>query len=353
MVKNYPRGQNFLKKSFHHFFTTDTINWFEQRGVKLKKEIDGRMFPDTDSSQSIIDCMMSEVNKYGIKILMNREVKKLQVINHKLQVIFLNGKEMNSDFVCVASGGYSKSEQFTWLMDLGHSIEQPVPSLFTFNIPDNSITALMGISVDKVSVKIHGTKLPQLGPLLITHWGFSGPAILKLSAFGAKELAVTKYNFSVVVNWVPTFNENNLRLKLQDFRIQLASQKISNRNPFFLPNRLWNYMLQQSGINGDLRWADVPAKQQNLLVKNLSAQEFLVRGKTTFKEEFVTAGGINLSEIDASTMKSKIISNLYFAGEIMNVDGITGGFNFQHAWTSGWIAGNSIGNTPLLGKEYN
>jgi predicted Rossmann fold flavoprotein len=267
MIRNYPRGENFLKKAFHHFFTTDTINWFEQRGVKLKKEADGRMFPDSDSSQTIIDCMMSEVNKYGIQILMNREVKKLQVINHKLQVIFLNSEEMDSDFVCVTSGGYSKSEQFTWLKNLGHSIEEPVPSLFTFNIPNNSITALMGISIDKVSVKICGTKLIQLAPLLITHWGFSGPAILKLSAFGAKQLAVTNYNFSVIVNWVPAYNENNLQLKFQDFRIQLASQKIGNRNPLFLPKRLWDYMLQQSGINENIRWADFPAKQQNVLLK--------------------------------------------------------------------------------------
>ncbi len=345
MIKNYPRGENFLKKSFHHFFTTDTVNWFERRGVKLKTEADGRMFPDTDSSQSVIDCMMSEINKYGIQILINREVKNLQVINNKLKVIFINGEEMDSDFVCVASGGYAKSEQFTWLKDLGHSIEEPVPSLFTFNIPNNYITALMGISVEKVSVKIRGTKLSQMGPLLITHWGLSGPAILKLSAFGAKQLSASNYNFSVIVNWVPAFNENNLKLKMQDFRMQLASQKISNRNPFFLPGRLWAYMLQQSGVNEGIRWADLPATQQNLLVKNLSAQEFFVRGKTTFKEEFVTAGGVNLSEIDAGTMKSKIVSNLYFAGEVLNVDGITGGFNFQHAWTTGWIAGKAIAQT--------
>ncbi len=345
MIKNYPRGENFLKKYFHHFFTTDTVNWFERRGVKLKTEADGRMFPDTDSSQSVIDCMMSEINKYGIQILINREVKKLQVINNKLKVIFLNGEEMDSDFVCVASGGYAKSEQFTWLKDLGHSIEEPVPSLFTFNIPNNYITALMCISVEKVSVKIRGTKLSQMGPLLITHWGLSGPAILKLSAFGAKQLSASNYNFSVIVNWVPAFNENNLKVKMQDFRMRLASQKISNRNPLFLPGRLWDYMLQQSGVNEDIRWADLPGKQQNLLVKNLCAQDFFVRGKTTFKEEFVTAGGVNLSEIDAGTMKSKIVSNLYFAGEVLNVDGITGGFNFQHAWTTGWIAGKAIAQT--------
>jgi predicted Rossmann fold flavoprotein len=285
---------------------------------------------------------MREINKYGIQILMNSEVKKLQVTSHKLHTVLSNGEEMDCDFVCVASGGYSKSEQFTWLKNVGHSIEQPVPSLFTFNIPNNSITALMGISVDTVIVKISGTKLFQHGPLLITHWGFSGPAILKLSAFGAKELAAINYNFSVIINWVPACNENNLKVKFQEYRIELASQKISNRNPFFLPKRLWEYMLQQAGIGEHIRWADLPAKQQNLLIKNLCAQEFLVKGKTTFKEEFVTAGGIKLHEIDANTMQSKIVPNLFFAGEIMDVDGITGGYNFQHAWTSGWIAANAM-----------
>jgi predicted Rossmann fold flavoprotein len=342
MIKNYPRGKNFLKKAFHHFFIADTVNWFEQKGVKLKTEVDGRMFPQSDSSQSIIDCLMREINKYGIQILMNSEVKKLQFTSHKLHTVLSNGKEMDCDFVCVASGGYSKSEQFTWLKNVGHSIEQPVPSLFTFNIPNNSITALMGISVDKVIVKISGTKLFQHGPLLITHWGFSGPAILKLSAFGAKELAAINYNFSVIINWVPACNENNLKVKFQEYRIELASQKISNRNPFFLPKRLWEYMLQQAGIGEHIRWADLPAKQQNLLIKNLCAQEFLVKGKTTFKEEFVTAGGIKLHEIDANTMQSRIVPNLFFAGEIMDVDGITGGYNFQHAWTSGWIAANAM-----------
>jgi predicted Rossmann fold flavoprotein len=342
MIKNYPRGENFLKKAFHHFFTTDTIKWFENKGVGLKTEPDGRMFPVSNSSDTIIDCLMKEVNQYGIRILMNREVKQLKFQNGKFTIEIAGAGSMEADFICVASGGYSKSAQFNWLQQLGHSIEEPVPSLFTFNIPGNSIKTLMGISIEHAAIKIIGTKYIQHGPVLITHWGLSGPAVLKLSAFAARELHETDYIFRISVNWVPEYNEQTGREKLVLSRNAMASQKIINRNPFFLPQRLWKYLIEQSGINEDIRWADLPGKQQNILINNLCAQEFLVKGKTTFKEEFVTAGGINLVEIDANSMESKIVSHLFFAGEIMNVDGITGGFNFQHAWTSGWIAGRAI-----------
>ena len=201
----------------------------------------------------------------------------------------------------------------------------------------------MGISIENVIVKIVGTKFSQQGPLLITHWGLSGPAVLKLSAFAARELHKEDYKFSISVNWLPQYNEQTLREKFLRLRNELASQKIINRNPFFLPQRLWEYFLQRSAINENIRWADLPAKQQSILIKILCVQEFQVKGKTTFKEEFVTAGGIKLNEIDSNTMQSKIIPHLFFAGEIMDADGITGGFNFQHAWTSGWIAGNTIG----------
>jgi predicted Rossmann fold flavoprotein len=214
--------------------------------------------------------------------------------------------------------------------------------LFTFNMPGNSITALMGVSVPQVQIKITGSKLSAEGPVLVTHWGLSGPAVLRLSAWGARELAAGNYSFNIMVNWVPAFHENSVREKLQSLRFELAAQKISNRNPFALPQRLWDYLLDQSGINGNIRWADLPAKEQNKLVKHLCAQEFVVKGKTTFKEEFVTAGGIRLSEVDANTMESKLLPGLFFAGEILDVDGITGGFNFQHAWTSGYLAAVAI-----------
>jgi predicted Rossmann fold flavoprotein len=348
MIKKYPRGNSFLKKAFHHFFTTDTINWFKKRGVELKAETDGRMFPITDSSQTIIDCLMKEVNKYHIEILMNREVKQLTMDNGQWTIEFSNNEKIHTDYVCVASGGYSKPTQFEWLKNIGHTIENPVPSLFTFNMPGNSITELMGITVENVSVKINGTKLSEQGPLLITHWGMSGPAILKLSAWGAKELAVKSYEFGVTINWLPSFNEQTLKDKFQQVRFDIASQKISNRNPFALPQRLWQYLLQQSGIHEDMRWADLPAKEQNKLIKNLCAQEFSVKGKTTFKEEFVTAGGIALNEIDYNTMQSKITNNLFFAGEILDIDGITGGFNFQNAWTTGFIAAKAIAEKAVL-----
>jgi hypothetical protein len=240
--------------------------------------------------------------------------------------------------------------QYNWLKQTHHHIEEPKPSLFTFNLltgkagmPGNAITKLMGISVDHVQIKIIGTKLSETGPLLITHWGFSGPAVLKLSAWGARELALKNYEFSIQINWVPAFNENSLREKILKLRFDLATQKIVNRNPFFLPARLWEFLLAQSGIHPDLRWADLPAKEQNKLIRNICAGEFLIRGKTTFKEEFVTAGGIELNEIDYNSMQSKKQQGLFFAGEVINVDGITGGYNFQNAWTTGWIAAKGIG----------
>ena len=342
MIKKYPRGAGFLKKSFHQFFTSDTINWFRQRGVELKTEPDGRMFPVSNSSQTIIDCLLSETNKYGIDILMNREVRELSSVNSEWTINFADGTGLTADFVCIASGGYSKPAQFEWLTRLGHTVEPPVPSLFTFNMPGNSITALMGVTVEQVSVKIAGTKLAEQGPLLITHWGMSGPAILKLSAWGARELAGRQWKFELIVNWLPAYNEQTLKDKFQQVRFDIASQKIINRNPFFLPQRLWQYLLLQSGVNEELRWADLPAKEQNKLIKNICAQQFPVNGKTTFKEEFVTAGGILLEEIDHHTMQSKIAPGLFFSGEVINVDGVTGGFNFQNAWTTGWVAAKAI-----------
>lgn len=345
MVKKYPRGGNFLKKAFHHFFTKDTIEWFSQRGVELKTESDNRMFPITDSSQTIIDCLIAELNRYEVELWMNTDVKEI-LVNTKAEDSLIarfrlkaaDGKVFEADAVCVACGGFPKTAMFNWLQQLGHSIEEPVPSLFTFNMPGNPIVELMGVSVPEAQVRITGSKLVSSGPLLITHWGMSGPAILKLSAWGARELAAREYKFAIMVNWLPAFNENSIREELQRLRFELASQKIGHRNPFQLPQRLWDYLLQQSDIKPDSRWADLPAKEQNKLVKNLCAQEHTVSGKTTFKEEFVTAGGIRLSEVDANTMQSKLVPRLYFAGEILDVDGITGGFNFQNAWTSGFIA---------------
>jgi len=347
MSRNYPRGSNFVKKTFHRFFTTDTIKWFEDRSVKLKTETDGRMFPVTNTSQTVIDCLLQEANTYGVEIRMKSEVKNLKSEGRKFRIEFSNHNHFTSDIVCISSGGYPKSDLFGWLKELGHTIEEPVPSLFTFNLPKHPITKLMGVSIEKAKVKIAGTKLEQKGPLLITHWGLSGPAVLKLSAFAAKELAIRQYDFTAVINWLPDINEQSLKERFNNLRNAYSSQKIHNRNPFGLPSRLWVFLAQHSGATTDMRWADLPSVAQDKFIKNLCSYDIEVRGKTTFKEEFVTAGGIKLSEVDANTMMSKKISNLFFAGEVLDVDGITGGYNFQHAWTSGWIAASSIAGEAL------
>jgi len=346
MSQRYPRGRHFVKKAFHQFFTTDTIHWFEERGVNLKTEEDGRMFPVTDSSQTIINCLLNEANKFGVEIVMNKEVKKINTLPIAIGTMFnvqcSSGETLQADFICVASGGYPKSGMFDWLKELGHTVEEPVPSLFTFNLPKHPITQLMGVSIGKAKVRIIGTKLEEEGPLLVTHWGMSGPAVLRLSAWGARELKERNWEFGISVNWLPDFSEQSLKEKFLQLRNTNASQKIINKNSFGLPSRLWEFLAEQSGIKNEWRWADLPSTEQNRFVKNLCNYECKVKGKTTFKEEFVTAGGIRLNEIDANTMMSKKVPKLFFAGEVMDVDGITGGFNFQHAWTSGFVAAKNI-----------
>ncbi|NML37994.1 NAD(P)/FAD-dependent oxidoreductase [Chitinophaga sp. G-6-1-13] len=342
MTKRYPRGQHFVKKTFSRFFVTDTIEWYAERGVKLKAEADGRMFPVTDNSQTIIDCLLREADKYQVKVETNKEVTALEKsADGRWQLQLQDGRSLAADYVCVAAGGYAQTGKFSWLEKTGHTIVPPAPSLFTFNMPGNPITALMGVAAT-AHVKIAGTKLQETGPVLITHWGMSGPAILRLSAWGARELQSLQYTFTAIVNWLPDYNENSLREEWPSLRQDLGKQKIHHKNPFGLPQRLWQFLLLQAGISEEMRWADVPAKDQNRFMKMLVSMEFPVKGKTTFKEEFVTCGGITLSEIDPSTMESRLVPNLFFAGEVMDVDGITGGFNFQHAWTSGFIAATMI-----------
>lgn len=343
MIRKYPRGEKFLKKAFHHFFTADTIRWFNERGVELKAEADGRMFPVTDSSQTIIDCLLDEAARHNVQVEMNTDVQSIRKENNRWH-IQTNKSVIIADKLCIASGGSPKSAQYDWLRKLGHSIEEPVPSLFTFNMPGNAITKLMGVTVENASVKIAGEKMQQSGPLLITHWGMSGPAVLKTSAYAAKILAAKNYEFTAVINWLPEFNEISLKEKFRQWRFEIAPRKMQNNNPLGLPSRLWEYLLAQSEVKEEIRWADLPAKEENKLIKNICAQEFPVKGKTTFKEEFVTAGGIKTEEIDPSTMQSKIEKDLFFAGEVINADGITGGFNFQNAWTTGFIAAKAAGN---------
>ena len=342
LSKRYPRGQHFVKKAFHQFAPKDTIDWFAKRGVQLKTEKDGRIFPITDLSQTIIDFLMAEARMYGVDITLHQDVTHIETPGSGFAVTCSNGTQLHADFVCIACGGYPKAAMFSWLQNLGHTIAAPVPSLFTFNLPKHPVTELMGVSVPHVKVKVEGSKLVEEGPILITHWGLSGPAVLRLSAWGARELAAKDYLFKVHVNWLPNETDQTLKAQFQKLRTSAATQKISNYNGFGLPNRLWLFFLEQARIGNDLRFADLLVKAENALIRSLVDYVADVQGKTTFKEEFVTSGGIQLSEVHPATMMSKKVPSVFFAGEILDVDGITGGFNFQHAWASGFIAGKTI-----------
>ena len=340
----YPRGASFVKRYIHQFFTTDTIDWFQQRGVHLKKESDGRMFPDTDNSQTIIDVLLREASKYGIDFQFQSALVGLEKNKDKFELHLSNGKSIEALYCCLACGGMNKESSFDWLRQLGHTIIKPVPSLFTFNCPGHSLTGLMGVVVPMVKVKISGTKLEQTGPVLITHWGLSGPAVLRLSAWGARLLQEKEYQFTIQLNWLEGegWNSASVLSYFEKQRQEHPSQQLTNSRMFQLPQRLWDYFLTESGVASQTRFADLKKKDENKLIKLLTDMVMDVSGKTTFKEEFVTAGGIDCAEIDATTMQSKLVPGLYFAGEIMDVDGITGGFNFQHAWSSGYLAALSM-----------
>jgi predicted Rossmann fold flavoprotein len=339
LVKNYPRGEKFLRKSFELFNTKDTVKWFEARGVKLKTEADGRMFPVTDNSQSIIDCLVAEAEKLGVWVKTGASVTAIEKAGSGFILKFTGDNEKKVDKIIIATGGSPKPEGFVWLQKLGHRIASPVPSLFTFNIPNNNITQMMGVAVENAAVWIEKTKLKQTGPVLITHWGLSGPAVLKLSAFGARILSELNYSFKAHVNWLGELNEEEVRTIISETIETDNLKKISNTKPFDIPNRLWLYLLGKSGIADETRWTELKKENRNRLVNYLTNHEFEVKGKTTFKEEFVTCGGISLAYINPQTMESSVCPGLYFAGEVLDIDGITGGFNFQAAWTTGFIAG--------------
>jgi predicted Rossmann fold flavoprotein len=338
LSKFYPRGEKHLKKSFGIFNTNHTVAWFNTRGVELKTEADNRMFPITDNSQTIIDCLTREAEKLSIDVRLGFGVESL--------IKTENGFELTSnkeiflfDKIIVATGGNPKSEGFNWLSSFNHEIIPPVPSLFTFNMPSEKTEALMGVATQNTVVRIQGTSLQQQGPLLITHWGMSGPAILKLSAWGARILNDLNYNFTLLVNWTGLANEEVVREKVMNARLESAKKKIVNANPFDLTARMWEYLLDRVEIKHDIIWSELPKKEQNRLINTLFNDAYKVEGKTTFKEEFVTCGGISLAEVNMNTMESRKQEGLFFAGEVLDIDGVTGGFNFQAAWTTGFIAG--------------
>ena len=307
LLERYPRGRTLLRKSLYHFLPGDTIEWFQQRGVKLKTENDGRMFPVTDRSQSIIDSIWQQMMDNDVQIRYNKSLEKVERTDAGFVLHFADGTQYDADRVLISCGGYPKPEQYKWLEALGHSIQSPVPSLFTFNMPKHPLTELMGVTVPVVTVKIQGTKIIEQGPILITHWGLSGPVVLRTSAWGARELANRNYNFNIQVNWLNDVNEQELKETIAQLRRERGKQQVSVKNPFDLPKRLWEYLLQQCNINEEMKWGDLPAAQQNKLIEKLVRDTYEVKGKTTFKEEFVTCGGISLSEVDAQTMQSKLV----------------------------------------------
>ena len=339
LCEAYPRGGKKLKSLFYQFNTTDTIAWFESRGVAIKTEKDGRMFPVSDQSQSIIDCLVTEMTRLKVALQLGRSITKMEQEDQHWKLQFADSESQNFDAVIIATGGSPKLKGFDWLSHLGHSIVPPIPSLFTFNMPSEPIKELMGLVVENARVKIKDTKINTQGPLLITHWGMSGPAILKASSFGARELSERDYNFVIQINWVDETNTELLFEQLQKFSLMHPQKGIGNQKAFPLPNRLWSFLLEKTAIPTDRKWNEVGKKKFRQLTALLTQDTYQVAGKTTFKEEFVTCGGVNLSEIDLKTMQSKKLPNLYFAGEVIDVDAVTGGYNFQAAWSGGYCAG--------------
>jgi len=341
LVKFYPRGKKELAQLFARFSTGDTVEWFESRGVPLKTETDGRMFPVTDNSASIVDCMMREAGRFNVEIRMKSEVTSLKPLDAGFLLQTPAGK-ITSAKVLIASGGHPKKEAYAWLEELGHSIVKPVPSLFTFNLPKHPITELMGVAVQQVRVRLPEYKQEQTGPLLITHWGLSGPAVLKLSALAARDLAATQYRYRIQLSWLPEFDADLLREMFEDYRKKSGQAKVMNRLELDLPMRLRAWMLEKAGFVVDQRWQETSNKQINRLIELLLNDQYDAQGKTTFKEEFVTSGGVNLKEIDFRTMESRVVPGLYFAGEVLDIDALTGGFNFQAAWSAGWAVALAV-----------
>jgi len=345
LIKHYPRGGKFLKKTFIQFSVKDTISWFHQRNVDLKVEEDGRMFPESNDSQTIIDCLMRDAQEMGVQIQLQSPILELNKLeNDKLRILNRNEEAFECDKVIIATGGSPKRAGFDWLSKLGHKIESPVPSLFTFNMPSDSIKDLMGLSSANSLVRVESSKLRSEGPILITHWGMSGPAILKLSAWGAREFNTSDYNFAIRVSWLGLEKEDDIRELIENEMIESPKKQLSNLVFHQLPNRLWLHLLVKMNVSPQKLLGDLSKKEINKMTDILFNDRYEVSGKTTFKEEFVTCGGISLDQVDPHTLESKVVPGLFFAGEILDIDGVTGGFNFQAAWTTGFVAGKLMTN---------
>ncbi|MGJ5674603.1 MAG: NAD(P)/FAD-dependent oxidoreductase [Nostochopsis sp.] len=349
LVKNYPRGSKALLGAFTRFQPKDTITWFQAHGVELKTEADGRMFPITDSSETIVNCLMNAAKAAGVELRIGTGVTSVKLgaaspnnslLSH-FEVILKSGEKLQCDRLLLATGsnpiGYKIAQQ------LGHTIDSPVPSLFTFNIKNQKLTELAGVSVNPVKLRLIVPEYPdieQTGPLLITHWGLSGPAVLKLSAWGARMLHSSNYQATLVINWLPHLKQEQVRQQLLTVKNNSPKRLIASHRDVDLPHRLWQYIVACVGISVENRWAELSNKTLNQLVQELTQGQYSINGKGVFKEEFVTCGGVNLKEINFKTMESKLVPGLYFAGEILDIDGVTGGFNFQSAWTTAYLAGS-------------
>lgn len=341
LITHYPRGAAALRGPFTRFQPRDTIAWFEQRGVKLKTEADGRVFPVSNKSETIVNCLMEAAHAAGVQVRSGVHIRSVTKPD-RFVIDLKSADAIMADRILLATG--SNPHGYEWAAALGHAIEPPVPSLFTFEIDDARLKDLPGISVEKVTIKLAGTSLSQTGPLLITHWGLSGPAVLKLSAWAARELAGQHYGAEVLINWLPDFKGDQLRQRLMSIKTELARQTVGVSSPLHLPLRLWKRLVGAVNIDGDQKWTEVSKRALIDLANELSRGSFLMTGKGAFKEEFVTCGGVRLDEVDFKTMESRRCAGLYLAGEILDIDGVTGGFNFQSAWTTGWLAGMAMGN---------
>jgi predicted Rossmann fold flavoprotein len=341
LVPNYPRGGKALRGAFSRFQAKDTVSWFANHGVPLKKEADGRMFPVTDNSETIVKCLMNAAAETGVELRTGTPVVSVKrLLSNEFEINLKSGETLKCDRLLLATGsnpiGYKIAQEF------GHQVEPPVPSLFTFNIADPSLRSLSGISINPVRLRLSVPEKPaleQTGPLLITHWGVSGPAVLKLSAWGARILHENRYQATLLINWLPDLQQEQVREKILAVKNEWGKKAIALHRGLDLPHRLWQHLITRIGINTEIRWAEISNKTLNQLVQEVSQGKYLINGKGVFKEEFVTCGGVSLKEVNFKTMESKLIPGLYFAGEILDIDGITGGFNFQSAWTTAYLAG--------------